>query len=91
MADKPANYKHVSWIDREDADVPQKRSVCVPLRNNPIRVRKFYNNPFARLEMQCRELVGFGSPWAFELRAISIEVPGRLLQFLTGAILGCGG
>ncbi len=30
-------------------------------------------------------------PWAMEMKAISIEDPCRLVQNLTGAILGCGG
>lgn len=30
-------------------------------------------------------------PWAMRMRAISIEEPSRLVQSLTGAILGCGG
>jgi hypothetical protein len=30
-------------------------------------------------------------PWAMEMKAISIEDPSRLVQTLTGAILGCGG
>jgi hypothetical protein len=30
-------------------------------------------------------------PWALQLRAVSAEEPTRLVQFLTGAILGCGG
>jgi len=30
-------------------------------------------------------------PWAMQLRAISTEDPSRLVQALTGAILGCGG
>ena len=30
-------------------------------------------------------------PWAMEMKAISTEEPGRLVQSLTGAILGCGG
>jgi hypothetical protein len=30
-------------------------------------------------------------PWAMEMKAISAEDPGRLVQTLTGAILGCGG
>jgi hypothetical protein len=32
-----------------------------------------------------------GIPWAMQMKAISIEEPGRLVQTLTGAILGCGG
>jgi hypothetical protein len=30
-------------------------------------------------------------PWALQLRAVSAQEPARLVQFLTGAILGCGG
>jgi hypothetical protein len=30
-------------------------------------------------------------PWAMQMRAISADEPGRLVQTLTGAILGCGG
>jgi hypothetical protein len=30
-------------------------------------------------------------PWAMRLRAVSAEEPSRLVQCLTGAILGCGG
>lgn len=29
--------------------------------------------------------------WTLQLRAVSAEEPVRLVQFLTGAILGCGG
>jgi len=31
------------------------------------------------------------TPWALQMKAISIEEPSRLVQTLTGAILGCGG
>ena len=31
------------------------------------------------------------TPWAMQMKAISIEEPSRLVQTLTGAILGCGG
>ena len=30
-------------------------------------------------------------PWAMQMRAVSMEEPSRLVQTLTGAILGCGG
>ena len=30
-------------------------------------------------------------PWAMQMKAVSIEEPSRLVQPLTGAILGCGG
>jgi len=32
-----------------------------------------------------------GVPWALQMRAVSTDEPGRLVQLLTGAILGCGG
>jgi hypothetical protein len=30
-------------------------------------------------------------PWALQMKAVSVEEPSRLVQSLTGAILGCGG
>ena len=30
-------------------------------------------------------------PWAMQMRGTSADEPGRLVQTLTGAILGCGG
>jgi hypothetical protein len=30
-------------------------------------------------------------PWAMQMNAVSVEEPSRLVQTLTGAILGCGG
>jgi len=30
-------------------------------------------------------------PWAMQMKAVSMEEPSRLVQSLTGAILGCGG
>jgi hypothetical protein len=30
-------------------------------------------------------------PWALQMKAVSIQEPSRLVQLLTGAILGCGG
>ena len=32
-----------------------------------------------------------GIPWAMQMKAVSTEEPSRLVQSLTGAILGCGG
>jgi hypothetical protein len=30
-------------------------------------------------------------PWALQMSAVSVQEPGRLVQTLTGGILGCGG
>jgi hypothetical protein len=40
------------------------------------------------LNIQMRDI---STPWAMQIRAISTEQPARLVQSLTGAILGCGG
>jgi hypothetical protein len=42
------------------------------------------------LPIQNRKLA-MNIPWAMEMRAVSAEDPSRLIQSLTGAILGCGG
>jgi hypothetical protein len=42
-----------------------------------------------RVFNQIRPVVHF--PWALELRAVCAEEPCRLIQRLTGAIVGCGG
>lgn len=34
---------------------------------------------------------GVNIPWAMQMKAVSTEDPSRLVQSLTGAILGCGG
>ena len=40
-------------------------------------------------EKNARQAVSI--PWAMQLKAVSTEEPARLVQMLTGAILGCGG
>jgi len=45
-----------------------------------------------RLTLQTRDAGKTMSiPWAMQMKAVSIEDPSRLVQTLTGAILGCGG
>ena len=39
----------------------------------------------------CGAVKAMSIPWAMQMRAVSIEDPARLIQTLTGAILGCGG
>ena len=41
------------------------------------------------LEINAEQAMGI--PWALQMKAVSIEEPGRLVRTLTGAILGCGG
>jgi hypothetical protein len=45
-----------------------------------------------KLSMLDQELTPMTNvPWAMQMKAISIEEPSRLIQTLTGAIMGCGG
>jgi hypothetical protein len=47
---------------------------------------------YVRLTLPTRDAGQMMSiPWAMQMKAISIEEPSRLVQTLTGAILGCGG
>ena len=41
------------------------------------------------LEPSCRQAMAI--PWALQMKAVSTQEPSRLVQSLTGAILGCGG
>jgi hypothetical protein len=40
-------------------------------------------------DLDARQIVN--APWAMEMKAVSIEDPGKLIQALSGAIVGCGG
>jgi hypothetical protein len=47
---------------------------------------------YVRQMLPARDAIQMMSiPWAMQMKAISIEDPSRLVQTLTGAILGCGG
>ncbi len=48
--------------------------------------------PLVRFKMLERDAgKAMSIPWAMQMKAVSIEEPGRLVQTLTGAILGVGG
>lgn len=57
-----------------------------------IRGRPFTDKEQVKIRMpiQSREQ-GMNIPWAMQMKAVSTEDPSRLVQSLTGAILGCGG
>ena len=53
---------------------------------------RFSDKASVRQAQQTREAIPAAVfPWALEMKAISMEEPSRLVQKLTGAILGCGG
>src|ERR1017187_3277923 len=69
-----------------------KQVKSVPLPNSRYVLRFFSDRTVVRLTIPGRESGQLMSvPWAMEMKAISIEEPSRLVQTLTGAILGCGG
>lgn len=70
----------------------RKRVRAVQLRNNVEFVPQPSDKRHEGIAMVERVSErGSSIPWATELRAFAQEEPGRLIQTLTGAILGCGG
>ena len=70
----------------------QSWSGCVRLRNNFDLVLRVTDKGSVRQKMPDptrRQLTSV--PWAMQMKAVSVEEPSRLVQSLTGAILGCGG
>ena len=70
----------------------QSRSRAVRLLNNRHAILPGSDETVVRLTMPDRDAgQAISIPWAMQMKAISIEEPVRLVQILTGAILGCGG
>ena len=68
------------------------RSKPVRLRDSGYALQPLSDKSGVRLTMPIHDAGRTMSiPWAMEMKAISIEEPSRLVQNLTGAILGCGG
>jgi hypothetical protein len=69
-----------------------QRSIAVRLRYSRYGVRAGSDKSVVRQTMPDHNAgLTMSIPWAMEMKAISIEEPARLVQTLTGAILGCGG
>jgi len=75
------------------AMLSQSRSCAVRLRHNLYAELDVTDKTSVRLTVQT--LINaertMSTPWAMQLKANSLEEPSRLVQTLTGAILGCGG
>lgn len=70
----------------------QRRSGFVRLRNIGYAVRPGSDKVDVRLTLPTRDAMQtMNIPWAMQMKAVSVEEPSRLVQSLTGAILGCGG
>src|ERR1035441_8989727 len=70
----------------------QSQSLAVQLLNSLYARRHCSDKAHVR---QIMPLTSAGQtmsvPWAMQMKAISIGEPSRMVQTLTGAILGCGG
>jgi hypothetical protein len=74
------------------AEVSQSRSNSVRLRNIGYAAHSCSDKADVRLTLPTLDAGQTMSiPWAMQMKAVSIEEPSRLVQTLTGAILGCGG
>jgi hypothetical protein len=74
------------------AGLSQSRSRAVRLRHNDYAAHESSDKAEVRLTvptLNAEQTISI--PWALQMKAISIEEPSRLVQTLTGAILGCGG
>ena len=70
----------------------QSQSRAVRLRHNLDAALHGSDKADVRLTVQTQYTdPSISVPWAMQMKAISIEDPSRLVQTLTGAILGCGG
>jgi hypothetical protein len=70
----------------------QRRSSAVRLRNNLHLFLPGSDKQPMRLKVPSQHRYqAIGIPWAMQMTAVSTEEPSRLVQSLTGAILGCGG
>jgi hypothetical protein len=65
-------------------------AVRLPDSFYPARARSDMSGMRLTMEDQ-NEARAMRIPWAMQMKAVSMEEPSRLVQTLTGAILGCGG
>jgi hypothetical protein len=72
--------------------VSQNRAVSVRLRNSNYAALPGSDKVDVKLMLPTQNTGhAINFPWAMQMKAISAEEPSRLVQTLTGAILGCGG
>ena len=74
-----------AWLSQSQSSFVRLRHnrYAVPDGSNKADVRQTLQTPSTNLTVSIL--------WAMQMKAISIEDPSRLVQTLTGAILGCGG
>lgn len=74
------------------ARLSRSRPISVRLRHSHQAVLSGSDKADVRVKVPTHDAARtIGVPWAMQMRAVSAEEPSRLVQTLTGAILGCGG
>ena len=77
---------------RRKAWLYQNRSYAVLLLYSNYAAPQDSDKADVRLTVPTQEAARkISIPWAMQMKAVSVEEPSRLVQTLTGAILGCGG
>lgn len=70
----------------------ERRSKAVRLRYSRHALARCSDNNLVSLNIPSRDAIQpMTIPWAMQMKAVSSVEPSRLVQTLTGAILGCGG
>jgi hypothetical protein len=89
---KPANHPSRPSSCLQPQKLCQRRSYGVRVRDSFDAAPAITDESIVRNQMpdQCGSQTS-SIPWAMQMRAVSTEEPSRLVQCLTGAILGCGG
>jgi len=88
-ADKPGRLESVNVPKPVMAVRLLNRSQAAQPGSDKADVRLTVSTRYAERMINAERMMGI--PWAMQMKAISIEEPSRLVQSLTGAILGCGG
>ena len=87
-----SNYPSPHRTFQESLELCQRRSSSVRVRDSFDAALSATDKTTVRSQMPDQGRAQMCSiPWAMQMKAVSTEEPSRLVQFLTGAILGCGG
>lgn len=92
LAEAAPNYPSPPRSFQEARDLCQRRSSSVRVRDSFDAVSSATDKTTVRSQLPTQGPSQVCSiPWAMQMKAVSTVEPSRLVQCLTGAILGCGG
>jgi hypothetical protein len=91
-AERRSNYLQGGRGEADGVWMFQRRAEAVRELHRSYAARAVTDKSGVRHEMADRDgEPTISIPWAMQMKAVSTEEPSRLVQCLTGAILGCGG